>query len=67
MQVDRWLTARRILLLLNIPFSYLYFTQLSTTIAPRESLWRQIRIATSKANISGQGDPSHSSPSSCPS
>lgn len=55
MQVDRWLTAAGIFLLLNIPFSYLYYTQLSTTIAPRESLWKQIRIATSKANISGQG------------
>jgi oligosaccharide repeat unit polymerase len=55
MQVDRWLTIAGVLLLLNIPFSYLYYTQLSTTIAPRESLWKQIRIATSKANISGQG------------
>jgi oligosaccharide repeat unit polymerase len=55
LQVDRWLTAAGILLLLNIPLSYLYYTQLSTTIAPRESLWKQIRIATSKANVSGQG------------
>jgi oligosaccharide repeat unit polymerase len=55
MQVDRWLTIVGILFLLNIPFSYLYFKQLSATIAPRESLWRQIRIAASKANISGQG------------
>jgi oligosaccharide repeat unit polymerase len=54
-QVDRWLTAAGIVLLLNIPFSYLYYKQLSSTLAPRESLWRQIRIATSKANISGQG------------
>jgi oligosaccharide repeat unit polymerase len=54
MQVDRWLTAAGIFLLLNIPFSYLYYTQLSTTIAPRESLWKQIRIATTKANVSGQ-------------
>jgi oligosaccharide repeat unit polymerase len=54
MQVDRWLNAAGILLLLNIPFSYLYYTQLSTTIAPRESLWKQIRIATTKANVSGQ-------------
>jgi oligosaccharide repeat unit polymerase len=53
-QVDRWLTATVILLLLNIPFSYLYYKQLSTTIAPRESLWRQIRIAANKANVSGQ-------------
>jgi oligosaccharide repeat unit polymerase len=55
MQIDRWLSASVILLLLNIPFSYLYYTQVSATIAPRESLWKQIRIATSKANISGQG------------
>jgi oligosaccharide repeat unit polymerase len=53
-QIDRWLTATVILLLLNIPFSYLYFKQLSATIAPRESLWRQIRIAANKANVSGQ-------------
>ena len=44
---------RGLLSLLNIPFSYLYFKQLSETIAPRESLWRQIRIASNKANISG--------------
>ena len=55
MQVDRWLTIAGIFFLLNIPFSYWYFKQLSGTIAPRESLWKQIRIATSKANISGQG------------
>jgi oligosaccharide repeat unit polymerase len=55
-QVDRWLTAAGLLFLLNIPFFYLYFKQLSATIAPRQSLWRQIRIASSKANISGHGD-----------
>ena len=54
MQVDRWLTAAGIFSVLNVPFSYLYFKQLSGTIAPRESQWRQIRIASSKANISGQ-------------
>jgi oligosaccharide repeat unit polymerase len=54
MQVDRWLTATGIFAVLNVPFSYLYFKQLSGTIAPRESQWRQIRIASSKANISGQ-------------
>ncbi len=52
-QVDRWLTIAGLLLSLNIPFSYLYFKQLSGTIAPRESMWRQIRIASSKANVSG--------------
>jgi oligosaccharide repeat unit polymerase len=56
LQVDRWLTGAGLLFLLNIPFFYLYFKQLSTTIAPRQSLWRQIRIASSKANISGQGN-----------
>jgi oligosaccharide repeat unit polymerase len=55
-QVDRWLTAAGFLFLLNIPFFYLYFKRLSATIAPRQSLWRQIRIASSKANISGRGD-----------
>ncbi len=55
LQIDRWLTVAAILFLLNIPCSYLYFKQLSETIAPRESGWRQIRIAASKANISGQG------------
>jgi oligosaccharide repeat unit polymerase len=52
-QVDRWLTTAVTLSLLNIPFSYLYFRQLSETIAPRESAWRQFRIASNKANISG--------------
>jgi oligosaccharide repeat unit polymerase len=55
-QVDRWLTVAGLLFLLNLPFFYLYFEQLSATIAPRQSLWRQIRIASSKASISGQGD-----------
>jgi oligosaccharide repeat unit polymerase len=55
-QVDRWLTAAGFLFLLNIPFFYLYFKRLSATIAPRQSLWRQIRIASRKANISGQGN-----------
>jgi oligosaccharide repeat unit polymerase len=54
-QVDRWLTTAVVILILNIPLSYLYFQHLSGTIAPRESWWRQIRIASSKANISGQG------------
>lgn len=53
-QVDRGLSAAGIILLLNIPLSYEYFRQLGDTIAPRESAWRQIRIAANKANISGQ-------------
>jgi oligosaccharide repeat unit polymerase len=52
-QVDQWLTFAGLFSLLNIPFSYLYFKQLSQTIAPRESQWKQIRIASSKANVSG--------------
>ena len=56
MQVDRWLTAAVLLFLLNIPLSYLHFRQLSETIAPRPSIWRQIRIASSKANVSGSAD-----------
>jgi oligosaccharide repeat unit polymerase len=54
LQIDRWLTGATILFLLNIPVFYLYFKQLSSTIAPRESAWRQIRIAVNKANITGQ-------------
>ena len=34
-QIDRWLTGAMIAFLLNIPLSYLYFKQLSATIAPR--------------------------------
>ncbi len=56
-QVDRWLTAAVIVLLLNIPVSYLYFKHLSTAIAPRQSLLKQIRIASSKANVSSPGAP----------
>jgi oligosaccharide repeat unit polymerase len=55
MQIDRWLTVAVVFFLLNIPLSYVYFKRLSETIAPRESAWRQIRIASSKANISGHG------------
>jgi oligosaccharide repeat unit polymerase len=52
-QVDRWLNAAVIVFVVNIPLSYLHFRQLSQTIAPRDSAWRQLRIAVSKANISG--------------
>lgn len=55
LQVDRWLTGALIVFLLNIPLAYQYFRQLSTSIAPRDSSWRQIRIAASKQNISPQG------------
>jgi oligosaccharide repeat unit polymerase len=53
-QIDGWLDVAGILAVLNIPISYLFFRTLSQSIAPRESLWRQIRIASNKANISGQ-------------
>jgi oligosaccharide repeat unit polymerase len=53
-QIDHWLTVALTLFVLNIPVSVLYFRSLSDTIAPRASMWRQIRIASSKANISGQ-------------
>jgi oligosaccharide repeat unit polymerase len=56
MQVDQWLTAAEVLFILNIPFFYLSFKNLSATIAPRQSFWRQVRIASSKANITGQGN-----------
>jgi oligosaccharide repeat unit polymerase len=52
-RIDRWLTIAGLLFVLNIPFSYLYFKELSETIAPRGSMWRQIRIAANKANVSG--------------
>jgi oligosaccharide repeat unit polymerase len=52
-QLDRWLNTAVTLSVLNIPFSYLYFKQLSETVAARESAWRQFRIASNKANISG--------------
>jgi oligosaccharide repeat unit polymerase len=53
LQVDRWLTVAVTLFVLNIPFSYLYFQKQSGTIAPRESGWRQFRVASNQANVSG--------------
>jgi oligosaccharide repeat unit polymerase len=55
-QIDRWLSIASILFVLNIPLFYAYFKELSATISPRESSWRQVRIAVNKANISGQTD-----------
>jgi oligosaccharide repeat unit polymerase len=55
LQIDRWLTFAVVLFLLNIPVAYRYFKQLSSTIAPRESMWKQIRIASSKANVTAAG------------
>jgi oligosaccharide repeat unit polymerase len=55
-QIDRWLSIAGILFVLNIPLFYAYFRELSATISPRESSWRQVRIAVNKANISGQTD-----------
>ena len=53
-QVDRWLSIAGILFVLNIPIFYLYAKELSATISPRESTWRQVRIAVNKANVSGE-------------
>ncbi len=53
MQIDRWLSFAGVLFVLNIPLFYLYFKELSATVSPRESGWRQARIAINKANISG--------------
>jgi oligosaccharide repeat unit polymerase len=48
----RWMPF---LLLANFPFFLSYLGQLSSTIAPRESLWRQIRMASIHANATGGG------------
>lgn len=48
----RWLPF---LLLANFPFFLSYLGQLSATVAPRESLWRQIRMASIHANATGGG------------
>ncbi len=53
-QIDRWLSLAGWLFLLNVPLFYLYSQELSAMVSPRESAWRQIRIAVNKANISGQ-------------
>ena len=55
-QIDRSLNLALVVFLLNLPLSFWFFQDLSSTIAPRASLWKQIRIASSKANVSGQGD-----------
>jgi oligosaccharide repeat unit polymerase len=55
-QIDRWLSVAGILFVLNIALFYAYFQELSATISPRDSSWRQVRIAVNKANISGQTD-----------
>lgn len=55
-QIDRWLNVALVLFILNIPVAYHYFSELSNTIAPRESLWKQIRIASSKANATVDND-----------
>ena len=52
-QIDGWLNTAVVLVVLNIPLCYLHLKQLSSTIAPRESSWKQIRIASSKANVTG--------------
>jgi oligosaccharide repeat unit polymerase len=54
-QIDRWLTFAVVLFILNIPVAYRYFKELSSIIAPRESMWKQIRIASSKKNVTTTG------------
>jgi oligosaccharide repeat unit polymerase len=54
MQIDRWLNIALALCVGNIPLFIHHVRSVSDTIAPRTSLWRQMRIAASKANISGQ-------------
>jgi oligosaccharide repeat unit polymerase len=48
----RWMP---LILLLNFPFFLAYLGQLSSTIAPREGIWRQIRMASIHANATGGG------------
>ena len=54
-QVRKVLKWVPLLLIANFPFFLLYMRQLSGTIAPRESMWKQVRIASVKANVSGAG------------
>jgi oligosaccharide repeat unit polymerase len=54
-QIDRILTWSGVFMMLNIPLFFLYLKKLSGTIAPRESMWKQVRIASNKANTSGGG------------
>src|ERR1700748_1689537 len=48
----RWMP---LILVLNLPFFLAYLGQLSATIAPREGIWRQIRMASIRANATGGG------------
>jgi len=48
----RWMP---LILVLNFPFFLAYLGQLSSTIAPREGIWRQIRMASIHANATGGG------------
>jgi oligosaccharide repeat unit polymerase len=48
----RWMPLT---LVLNFPFFLAYLGQLSATIAPREGIWRQIRMASIHANATGGG------------
>jgi len=54
-QIDRYLNWAVVLMVLNLPFFFLYLKSLSGSIAPRESMWKQVRIASNKANVSGGG------------
>ncbi|HEX6773615.1 MAG TPA: O-antigen polymerase [Acidobacteriaceae bacterium] len=54
-QIDRLLNWTVVLMVLDIPFFLMYLKSLSGSIAPRESMWKQVRIASNKANVTGGG------------
>jgi oligosaccharide repeat unit polymerase len=54
-QVRRFLRFTPLLLVANIPFFILYLRQLGGTISPRASMWKQVRMASIKANATGGG------------
>ena len=53
--IRRLLRWTPLILVLNLPFFLAYLGQLSSTIAPREGIWRQIRMASIHANATGGG------------
>jgi oligosaccharide repeat unit polymerase len=54
-QVGKFLRYAPLLLIANIPFFLLYLRELGGTISPRESMWKQVRMASIKANATGGG------------
>jgi oligosaccharide repeat unit polymerase len=53
--IRRFLRWVPLILVLNFPFFLAYLGELSSTIAPREGIWRQIRMASIHANATGGG------------